>query len=217
MSVADSNDRAARLLATLLVTPDEHLETYCAEFFGDSASVPFARLQSARALALTIAEALGSAHMDHHRLDAMFASFKHSGSRVAPPAEDQTAPIGEGSPFAGSVLPFWPGKSASPPSAAAEVAREAEAGGTVGLGERSPLLAGVSRTQLVELSLEQYAALCATLRAHPSRRQGTLGAYGLTEATHQEVEQIWTERLRADPQLAQRFEALIEHYRAWAE
>lgn len=74
-----------------------------------------------------------------------------------------------------------------------------------------------SASQPAGLPLEQYAYLCAALRAHPERRDETLDAYGLTITTHRELEQAWRERLNTRPQLAQRFGALVEHYRAWMQ
>lgn len=105
-------------------------------------------------------------------------------SITAPPS---SGPITASSPFlrpSGSVLPFRP---PSPP----EVASPAPA----------PPLG-------VDLSLEQYAALCAELAAAPQASEATFQRYGLTSAQQRvSLDLAWRERLQRNP----------EEYRRWQD
>ncbi|MDI1448336.1 hypothetical protein [Polyangium sp. 6x1] len=84
---------------------------------------------------------------------------------------------------------------------------------------RSPGAAGGASTRetagkMPELSLEQYAALCAELAASPGRAEETFARYGLTALeSRRAVDEAWKERLRREPELYRRWQSLYQSFR----
>lgn len=302
---------AARVLAPLLVTPDDYLEQYRREVLGEDAEVPIDRLLAARELTFEVARLLKSKDpADWKRLDdgvtavkaadastasevpdtridppseisvsaepapspvappapvhgkitsppmsaptrvsAQASPWAHSATSATPPPPREppaqpsaapgppsslskpidTASLGEESPLAGAELPFMTASNSAPPPVASEVADESMAGETMGIGQMSPLAALASMASTVtsngtppkgsvsvDLTLEQYASLCATLEVHPERRASTLETYGiLADAAFHSLERSWASKIAGDVALEKRFNELVAHYRGW--
>lgn len=63
------------------------------------------------------------------------------------------------------------------------------------------------------LSVEQYAALCAEVNVYPQSAEAIFTQYGLASRKDRlTADAGWQERLRADPVLMQRWQALYLHY-----
>ncbi|MBK8258651.1 MAG: hypothetical protein IPK82_39080 [Polyangiaceae bacterium] len=63
------------------------------------------------------------------------------------------------------------------------------------------------------LSIEQYAALCAEVNVYPESAEAIFTQYGLASRKDRlTADAGWQERLRADPILMQRWQALYLHY-----
>jgi hypothetical protein len=287
---------AARVLAPLLVTPDDFLLEYRNEVLGEEVQMPLDRLRGVRDLAFEIARLLKSTDpADWDRLDVIAAAASSgpaspSSPKAKPapeppapaqpavaPAQDamppaparppvsaptrvsprspwataspkasaspaiesappsslskpqDTASLDEESPIAGAELPFVTGAEAEAPAPVAdEVANEAHAGETAGIGEMSPLAAlapmttdgdspeAPSSSQLVKLTMEQFASLRATLDVFPERRQASFDSYHIADdAEYDEIVRQWSTTIEATPDMKERFEELVARYREW--
>lgn len=136
-------------------------------------------------------------------------------------ASSETAMVGAVSPLAG-MLPFANAKAANPlPSVSDEVADEADAGATAAAGQLSPLaLSALAPSKPpsppVELTLEQYANLCASLDVYPERRAPTLHAYQLAdERALQSLNAHWKTKLSSDADAQAQCNVLIARYVEW--
>lgn len=153
-----------------------------------------------------------------------------STARSGPPSSlskpVDTASLGEESPLAGTELPFIAADKPAPAPIADEVADESMAGETMGIGQMSPLAALASMASTVtsngtppkevELTLEQYASLSATLEVFPDRRASTLETYGIhADAALIALERSWAAKIALDVALEKRFNDLVAHYREW--
>ncbi len=74
---------------------------------------------------------------------------------------------------------------------------------------------GIDEEILEMLSIEQYASLCAELAAHPERQASVLLRYGVDDNTFDILESAWSEHLQGDSTALQRFNQLLDSYRAW--
>ncbi|MBI4955744.1 MAG: hypothetical protein HY908_27240 [Myxococcales bacterium] len=93
-----------------------------------------------------------------------------------------------------------PAEPAAPPPAAAPVARPAEA----------------RAAEPAELTLEQFAALCATCEIEPERTAAVERQYGVpTSEARRALDARWTARFRADGALYRSFYARFHEYRGW--
>src|SRR5262249_29579015 len=78
----------------------------------------------------------------------------------------------------------------------------------------SPAPAGPS--DQVDLSLEQYAALCAEVSAFPQRADATFARYGLVSREDKlTIDAVWQDRLSSDPALMKRWQSLYLHYQEY--
>jgi len=114
------------------------------------------------------------------------------------------------SPFAmAKALPFGPGgdkkdRPAAPPTDLAST-KQLQQGAATGEG-------------LPELSVQQYASLCATCQRHPDQLEPTLHQWGIADReTHERLNAMWRSKLDADAVLRQRFDDLVVQYRQWLE
>lgn len=70
-------------------------------------------------------------------------------------------------------------------------------------------------TQIPELSLDQYASLCAFCSVFPGRLDEGNRRFGIAdEELRQRVDRVWMDRL-SDRTVSKRFYDLVDHYRAW--
>lgn len=66
-----------------------------------------------------------------------------------------------------------------------------------------------------ELTLEQYASLCAEREHRPEEVEAIARVWGLDSEEAQALDRTWQVRLQADPAAAERFQGLVASYRSW--
>lgn len=149
-------------------------------------------------------------------------------SAGARPSIDETAVSGTPLPFSGSAEP--------PPQAADQVEVDQtghevkiELGGTMGVDQMiSPFVSGAlpfgkekggapaSERPLPELTLEQYASLCASCAEQPHLIAKTHASFGLpVPAMRDRIDQQFKQKFDADEALKAKFDGLVEQYRDW--
>jgi hypothetical protein len=112
-------------------------------------------------------------------------------------------------------LPFRP-----PPGPAGAASAAAPAQRLASESATAPTPPGAASTaRPAELSLAQYAALCAELAVFPEQAEAIFGRYGLSVPRDRlAVDLAWKERLRRDPADHQQWQARYRHYVAyWTE
>lgn len=111
---------------------------------------------------------------------------------ASPPPSPAPAPAG-GLPFARAAAPAPAPAAAPAPAPASPTAQPAPC-----------------------LTLEYYAAACAELAIDPRRAPEIFPRYGLRDAAAWHANEVeWQRRMRSDPAMQARFQALITHYRAY--
>jgi hypothetical protein len=77
-------------------------------------------------------------------------------------------------------------------------------------------VAAASRLPSPELNVEQYAWLAVRCEIDPASTPALCRQHGIeTDEALLALEQLWRERVAADPALRARFEQLVTHYRDW--
>lgn len=180
-----------------------------------------AALERARAIIEAVGHALRSGDEGAwRRLDQAWEIL----CRTAPadsPNVDATAAFDARSLSVDDALPFSAGHATPPPSAAAELPPRSgsDLDGTAVGALRLDLDAlpfDRPAGKQPELSLEQYASLCAEVRRAPQRASEIARRYGvLSPEAGQALGDAWRKRFAADDALRGRYEQLLSHYAAW--
>ena len=122
-------------------------------------------------------------------------------------------------------LPFKGKALAEPPKpAATELDRPPMQLGATVVGEvMSPLHSALpfktaGSPQLPELTLEQYASLCAERNAKPDEQEATLRKYGVANGkAERSLDDQWKESFKARPEERDRWLEMVRQYTAWLE
>jgi hypothetical protein len=118
---------------------------------------------------------------------------------VSPPPNESNRPTAELSPMAPVGPPATAGDDRS--LEATTVVNEEPSG--------SPI-------QALELTVEQYASLCAECVVYPDRAEEIQRRYHVpSEGARRVIDKHWKERFTADADLQRRFETSFASYRAW--
>jgi hypothetical protein len=130
-----------------------------------------------------------------------------------------------------SYLPFkgkgkGKGGEATPPKPAAAALADKPIGlGSTVVGEvMSPLVAALpfqkssGSERLPQLTLEQYASLCAERNAKPGELEATLRKYGLADdKAERSLDDQWKQSFDARPKQRERWLQMVREYTAWLE
>lgn len=157
----------------------------------------------------------GTSAVDAEALRVAALPFMRNASGAAaasagPAAPSSPAPSGAAAPVrapqpTSSTSSALGATSALPPNLA-ELARSV----LPFAGESKPAPAPSPATRPTELTLEQYASLCAELAAAPAESDAVFGRYGLhAPEVRAEVDRVWKERLRSNPSDYARW---LDHY-----
>ncbi|MBI4956355.1 MAG: hypothetical protein HY908_30340 [Myxococcales bacterium] len=107
---------------------------------------------------------------------------------------------------------------AAPPVGAASVEAPPAAAAPRAPESRVPEKAAATASPFPELTLEQFASLCATCEVHPDRVTEVEQRFGVrTAEARRALDAHWVERMRADASLHRGFYARFHEYRAWLE
>ena len=120
-----------------------------------------------------------------------------------------------------SSQPGAPASSPGEPSATAPQQAEAPVSSPHGPASLSSQPAGGSSPglspHLEALGVEHYAAFCVEVRRHPEAAAEARKRYHIRdEAEHSALDQLWSRRMAADPQLLETWRWYVQSYEQWA-
>ena len=132
----------------------------------------------------------------------------------------------------GDALPFRGSASAPPPTrvpqsvqlaqsaqsaATSELDRTAPAGIVLKIDDAPPFSAGAERPP-VDLTVEQYASLCALCAAYPDHAGASNVRFGVHDgAARDRLDRYWQSRFDGEPEVRAAWQTRLQAYRAWLE